>query len=105
MGGTKVSWQDILGNPYSHDLEPRPIEVIIPSPTPSPETTKTPSPTIETPSPTPSKGRLTPTETLIEKEGIEMSSREGIGAIALTLIVLAIVIKLITIKVPAKEEE
>jgi uncharacterized repeat protein (TIGR01451 family) len=108
MGGTKTIWQDTLGNAYTSDLDPITLTVSKPTsspiPTEPPEATEAPS--IETPTPTtPSKGRLIPQEIIEERVAFEISSREGIGVVALTLIVLVIVFRLITLKVPVKEEE
>jgi uncharacterized repeat protein (TIGR01451 family) len=110
MGGTKVSWQDTLGNTYIDDVEPVTLTVnqptLPPTQTAPPEVTETPSPSVETPTPTaPPKGRLIPQEVIEERVELEISSREGIGVVALTLIVIVIVIRLITLKVPVKEEE
>jgi uncharacterized repeat protein (TIGR01451 family) len=110
MGGTKVSWQDTLGNTYAGDLDPIALSVSKTTPSPtqtlSPEVTETPSPSVETPKPTtPPKGRLIPQEIIEERVPFEISSREGIGVLALTLIVMVIVLRLITLKVPVKEEE
>jgi uncharacterized repeat protein (TIGR01451 family) len=101
MGGTKVSWQDGLGNSYTGDLEPISLTVVQPEKPP----TVTEAPSGETPTPTFGPGKIFPIEPIIEEEVFEISSREGIAVLALTLVVMVIIFKLITLKVPAKEEE
>ncbi len=105
LGGTQISWQDVAGNPGAMELKPISLEVKgIPPATFPPAVTKAPE---ATSSPTPIlKGKLTPLEVEDEvDEGISFSTREGIGVLALTLVVGAIIFKLLTVKVPAKEEE
>jgi hypothetical protein len=110
MGGTDVGWLDSLGNSYSADLDPISLTVSQPTPVKTPpdttEVTETPSPTVESPKPTtPPKGRLIPQEIIEDRVAFEFTSREGIGVVALTLIVMLIVLRLITLKMPVKEEE
>jgi uncharacterized repeat protein (TIGR01451 family) len=103
MGETKVSWTDILGNSYSRELKSIPLEVAQLPVTKPPEVTKAPS--VSTPKPAPAQGKIFPREFVGEEVGIKISSREGIGVLALTLVVVTIVFKLMTMRVPAKEEE
>jgi uncharacterized repeat protein (TIGR01451 family) len=106
LGGTKTSWQDELGNTYTMDLETVSLTVSKPSTTEPPAITTPPTtiPTVTT-TPAPAVGRIFPMEPIEEGERIELSTREGLGVLALTIVVLIIIFKLITIKVPAKEEE
>jgi uncharacterized repeat protein (TIGR01451 family) len=103
MGDTTVSWTDILGNSYSRELKSIPLQVDEPPAAKPPEVTKPPS--VATPKPAPAQGKIFPREFVGEEARIEISSREGIGVLALTLIVVTIVFKLMTMRVPAKEEE
>ncbi len=98
LGGTRISWQDRLGNSYIDDLEPVHLTVLVPE-TPPPQIT-------EPPPATPGIGRIFPQDGVpVEERVFIISSREGLGALALTIVVLAIIIKLITVRVPLKEEE
>jgi uncharacterized repeat protein (TIGR01451 family) len=99
LGGTQLSWKDDIGNSYAAELGPVSLRVIQPPPT------VTKAPPVETPAPSIGPGRLIPEEVVEERPGIEISSKEWLGVIALTVIVLAIVVKLLTIRAPVKEEE
>ena len=110
LGGTSITWDDKLGNSFITDLAAIRLTVTKPSPPPTetPGVTETPAPMVETPKPivtTPPRGRLIPTEIVKEREAFEFSTREGVSALALTLVVVIIVLKLITLKIPVKEEE
>ncbi len=101
LGTTRVSWLDVTGGSYTGDLEAIKLTVIAPPEETPPSVTVTPAPT------QPPLGRVRPKEGAVEEEGIkfDISSREGVGVVALTIVVLVIVFKLMTIRVPAKEEE
>jgi uncharacterized repeat protein (TIGR01451 family) len=110
LGGTAITWDDKLGNSFTTDLAAVSLLVTksTPPPTETPGVTETPAPTIETPKPTvttPPRGKLIPTEIIEGREPITLTTREGVAALALTLIVAIIVLRLITLKVSVKEEE
>jgi len=104
LGGTSLTWQDVAGNSYSKELEPLLLKVIAPSRTEAPAFTAPPSTTAPPPA-APLRGELVPEERFAGAEAFTLSSKEGLSVLALTIIVIGIVIKLITLRVPVKEEE
>jgi uncharacterized repeat protein (TIGR01451 family) len=105
MGSTTINWKDSFENEFTHENEPVTLTVKVPTPAPTEPPATTAPPPVETPQPTLGPGKIIPEEVPEEPGGVLLTSQEGIAIMALVLVVILIVLKLLTIKLPAKEKE
>jgi len=99
LGALELSWKDELGNLYRKRIEGEEIKLLEEKPP-------------EAVAPMPPTGTAAPTGRIIskvqieeEKPSFEISTKEAIATFMLSLVVLIVVVKILTLKIKVEEEE